>query len=236
MRLNKFVAHAGVDSRRKCAEYIKSGKVKVNDVVEKNPSYMVEDSDVVTYGGKVLKHKIDYVYLLMNKPKNTVTTTSDEKDRKIILDIIKEDYGRIYPVGRLDMNTTGLLVLTNDGDLAQKLSHPSFEIKKVYAVTLDKDFTKSHLEKIREGVLLSDGVVEVDSANYIDETDTTVVGVTLHIGRNRIVRRLFEHLGYEVLKLDRIYYAGLTKKDLGRGRYRHLTDMEVKRLKHFNKL
>jgi 23S rRNA pseudouridine2605 synthase len=236
MRLNKFVAHAGVDSRRKCAEYIKAGKVEVNGKVEINPSYMVADDDVVTYGGKVLKHQINLVHILMNKPKNTITTTSDEHGRPTVIDLVKEKYDRLYPVGRLDKDTTGLLILTNDGDLAQKLAHPSFEIKKVYSATLDQDINEQHLEKIRNGLLLSDGVAEVDSVDYADGNNKNVVGITLHIGKNRIVRRIFDHLGYEVLKLDRIYYAGLTKKDLPRGRYRHLTDMEVKRLKHFNKL
>ena len=236
MRLNKFVAHAGVASRRKCAELIKAGKIKVNDAVELNPSYMVEEVDVVSYNGRALDHKVEYVHLLMNKPKNTITTTNDERDRRTVLDLLKESYDRIYPVGRLDKDTTGLLVLTNDGDLAQKLAHPSFEIKKIYAATLDKDITESHMEKIRKGLKLSDGIALVDSIEYGEGKTKNIVGITLHIGKNRIVRRIFEHLGYEVTKLDRIYYAGLTKKDLPRGRYRKLTDMEVKRLKHFNKL
>ena len=236
MRLNKFVAHAGVDSRRKCGELIKAGKVEVNGAVEKNPSYMVEEADVVTHNGKTLKHKIDYVHLLMNKPKDTITTTSDEKGRRTVLDLLKEPYERIYPVGRLDKDTTGLLVLTNDGDLAQKLAHPSFEIKKVYSVTLDQEISEFHLQLIRDGLTLSDGIAKVDSVEYGDGKEKNVIGITLHIGKNRIVRRICEHLGYEVIKLDRIYYAGLTKKDLPRGRYRKLTDIELKRLKFFNKL
>ncbi len=236
MRLNKFVAHAGVDSRRKCAELIKGGKVEVNGKVEINPSYMVADTDVVTYGGKQLDHKIDYVYFLMNKPKNTITTTSDEKGRTTVIDLIKEKHGRIYPVGRLDKDTTGLLLLTNDGDLAQKLAHPSFEIKKVYSVTLDEEVSEKDLERIRKGLKLGDGRARVDSITHAKDKPKNIVGITLHIGKNRIVRRIFEHLGYEVIRLDRIYYAGLTKKDLPRGRYRSLTDMELKRLKHFNQL
>ena len=236
MRLNKFLAHAGVASRRKSADLIKAGKVSINDSIERNPSYMVQESDKVVFAGKQLAHVVKYVYLLLNKPKNTITTTTDEKGRKTVMDLIKDVDQRIYPVGRLDKDTTGLLVLTNDGDLAQKLAHPSFEIRKVYSVTLDKDISDKHLEAIRQGLKLGDGIAQVDSVERAEKGPANIVGITLHIGKNRIVRRIFEHLGYEVLKLDRIYYAGLTKKDLPRGRYRPLAAMEIKRLKYFNKL
>lgn len=236
MRLNKFLAHAGVDSRRKCGELVKSGKVLVNGEVEINPSYLVEDEDVVVYNGNQVQLTEKYTYLLMNKPKNTITTTNDDRGRRTVLDLVKEDYNRIYPVGRLDKDTTGLLVLTNDGDLAQRLAHPSFEIKKVYVAELNKEITEADLQKIRSGLVLHDGPALVDSVAWADSKPGNTVGITLHIGKNRIVRRIFEHLGYHVEKLDRVYYAGLTKKDIARGRYRHLTEMEVKRLKYFNKL
>ena len=171
----------------------------------------------------------------MNKPKDTVTTMSDEMGRKTVIDIlgakIKE---RVYPVGRLDRATTGLLLLTNDGDLAKKLSHPSHEVSKVYHVSLDQQVSAEHLEAIRKGLVLEDGLVEVDGVEWAKGKDKKEVGIELHVGRNRIVRRIFEHLGYRVVKLDRVYYAGLTKKSLTRGFFRHLDKKEVIMLKHFS--
>jgi len=232
-RLNKFIAHCGVCSRREAADLVKQGHILVNGKVETNPSYMVQSIDQVSYQGKKLKKAFVKVYLLMNKPKNVITTLNDERGRKTVYDLIKMDIPeRVYPVGRLDRNTTGLLLLTNDGDLAQKLSHPSHRIKKLYHVSLDKHLTKRDFEQILAGIPLDDGIAEVDSLAYANDKRDEV-GIEIHSGKNRIVRRIFEKLGYEVLKLDRVLFAGLTKKNLPRGRYRHLTDQEVIQLKHF---
>lgn len=234
MPLNKYVAHAGIASRRKAAAYIQAGQVAVNGVVVKEPGYKVAATDKVTYKGKPVRPEEKKIYLLLNKPKNYITTLQDERGRRTVMDLIGDEIkGRIFPIGRLDRNTTGLLVLTNDGELAQKLSHPSHRVKKIYKVLLDKPVTEDHLEAIRRGLELEDGKALVDSVNYVEGGNLQEVGIDLHIGRNRIVRRIFEHLGFEVLRLDRVYYAGLTKKDLPRGRYRHLTRQEVIMLKHF---
>ncbi|MEL6719659.1 MAG: pseudouridine synthase [Bacteroidota bacterium] len=234
MRLNKFIAHSGVCSRRQAAELVKSGQIKVNGVVQKEPGYQLEAGDRVEYKGKVLAIEEQKVYLLMNKPKNTITTLKDEKGRRTVYDLIKTKVKeRVYPVGRLDRNTLGLLVLTNDGDLAQKLAHPSYEIQKYYEVTLDKVVSEEDIAAIKAGLELEDGLAPVDAVHYLDEKDKTQVGIKIHIGRNRIVRRIFEHLGYQVKRLDRTYYAGLTKKDLPRGWFRPLTKQEVIILKHF---
>jgi 23S rRNA pseudouridine2605 synthase len=234
MRLNKYIAHSGVCSRRTAAELVKSGKVQINGKVELNPSYMVQDSDKVLYNGKRLKPVLKMIYILMNKPKNVLTTTSDEKARKTVMDIIQPKVKeRIYPVGRLDRNTTGLLLLTNDGELARKLSHPSEGVKKRYHVVLDKPVTGDHLGQIREGLQLEDGVALVDDIDWIQGSNGCDIGIEIHIGRNRIVRRIFESLGYVVEKLDRVYYGGLTKKDLPRGWFRELNQREIIMLKHF---
>ena len=234
MRLNKFVAHSGVCARRKAAELVKSGKIFVNGRKMLNPSYMVKDNDKVMYEGRRLKIEERTVYILMNKPKNTVTTLKDEKGRLTVRDIIGDKIKeRIYPVGRLDRATTGLLLLTNDGDLARKLSHPSSEVKKFYQVALDRDLTNDDLEKIRKGLELEDGFIKVDGIDYVKNEGKSIVGIELHSGKNRIIRRIFEHMKYSVVRLDRVYYAGLTKKDLKRGWWRHLTEREVIMLKHF---
>lgn len=234
MRLNKYVAHCGICSRRQAAEHVKNGLVSVNEVVEKNPAYQVQEDDVIKFKGKVIEQEQRKVYILLNKPKDVVTTASDEKGRRTVLDIIgSEVKERIYPVGRLDMATTGLLVLTNDGDLAKKLSHPSHEVKKFYHVVLDRPVTPADLEKIRKGVELEDGIATVDGADYVRDRGKDEIGMELHLGRNRIIRRIFEHLDYRVRRLDRTYFAGLTKKDLPRGRFRFLTEREVVMLKHF---
>jgi 23S rRNA pseudouridine2605 synthase len=234
MRLNKYIAHAGICSRRKAAEIVKSGKIFVNGKIEMNPSYMVLESDKVVYQEKEISPEENKVYILMNKPKNAVTTLQDEKDRLTVRDIIgakvKE---RIYPVGRLDKATTGLLLLTNDGDLAKDLSHPSSEVKKFYRAILDKPLLPEDLENIRTGLTLEDGPIKVDGIDFVKNTEGNEVGIELHSGRNRIIRRIFEHLGYRVIKLDREYYAGLTKKDLKRGWWRHLNQREIIMLKHF---
>lgn len=234
-RLNKYIAHCGVCSRRKAAEYVKNGEIKVNGHVELNPSYMVQPEDKVSFGEKVLELEAKKVYLLINKPKMVITSLSDEKGRKTVLDLLRNKISeRVYPVGRLDYNTTGLLVLTNDGDLAKKLSHPSYEIKKLYHVSLDKPITKIDQKKILRGLFLEDGIAEVDTLHPVKDTRETEVMIELHQGKNRIIRRIFAHLGYRVVKLDRVYYAGLTKKDLPRGRFRHLSEQEVLMLKHFS--
>lgn len=235
LRLNKFVAHSGVCSRRQAAEFIKKGLVTVNGEIVLEPYYQVQDDDEVCFKGKPIKVEEKKVYILMNKPKDTITTMKDERGRRTVYDIIRNKVKeRIFPVGRLDRATTGLLVLTNDGDLAERLAHPRHEVKKVYHVVLDKDVSEAHLEQIRAGLELEDGPAPVDGVNYIEKKGKTEIGIEIHIGRNRIVRRIFEHLGYQVVRLDRVYYGGLTKKDLPRGFFRHLTKQEVIMLKHFS--
>jgi len=235
LRLNKYIAHSGVCSRRAAAELVKGGEIQVNGAVELNPSYMVSESDIVTYKGKQLKTEKNKVYLLLNKPVGYVTTLDDEKGRKTVVDLVKKKVKeRVYPVGRLDLNTSGLLLLTNDGDLAHKLSHPSHEMIKIYHVVLNQEISVAELNQIREGLVLEDGLAKVDKVDFIKNSPKNEVGVQLHIGKNRIVRRIFEHLGYHVNKLDRTYYAGLTKKDLPRGFSRFLTKQEIIGLKHFS--
>lgn len=235
MRLNKYIAHAGVCSRRQAADLVKAGKIKVNGEVETAPAYQIKEGDEVRYNGKRLKPEVNRVYVLMNKPKNTLTTLSDDRDRRTVMDVIGDRVKeRIFPVGRLDRNTTGLLLLTNDGDLAKKLTHPSHKVDKTYYATLDKPLEEAHLEEIKAGFELEDGSVKVNAVGYLNESRMEI-GITLHIGRNRIVRRIFEHFGYVVEKLDRTYLAGLTKKDLPRGKFRHLSESEIVMLKHFTK-
>ncbi len=234
MRLNKYIAHCGICSRRKAAEFIKDGLVKVNDKVVAEIGYRVLETDQVKFQNKIVTPEVNRVYLLMNKPKDTVTTLKDERGRKTVMDLVANTVKeRIYPVGRLDRATTGLLLLTNDGELAKKLSHPSHNIKKIYHVFLDQDVAPEDIKKIANGLQLEDGPIKVDGVSYVQGKGKQEVGVEIHSGRNRIVRRIFEHLKYRVKKLDRVYYAGLTKKDLPRGRFRFLTEKEVIMLKHF---
>lgn len=234
MRLNKYVAHCGVCSRRQAADAVKAGLVAVNEQIVREPFYLVQKNDVVRFKGKVIKPEVRQVYLLMNKPRGIITTSQDERGRKTVLDLIKDKVSeRVFPVGRLDRETTGLLLLTNDGDLALKMTHPSYKIKKIYHVVLDKRVKPEHLEQIRAGLELEDGKVMVDEVDYLPEKPHQEVGITIHVGRNRIVRRIFEHLGYQVERLDRVYLGGLTKKDLPRGFTRPLTRQEVIMLKHF---
>lgn len=234
MPLNKYIAHCGICSRRDAVELIKKGKIKVNSLVEVNPAVKVSEADYVIHEDKRIFPQKKLVYYLLNKPKNYITTTEDPEDRNTVLDLFKEvDTTRLYPVGRLDRNTTGLLLMTNDGELAQKLSHPKYNIKKVYQVTLDKPLTKKDFEKIAEGITLEDGPAPVDEIAYVNAKDKKVIGVQIHIGRNRIVRRIFEHLHYKVTALDRVVYAGLTKKNIPRGTYRLLDEKEIIYLKHF---
>ncbi|PZR27511.1 MAG: rRNA pseudouridine synthase [Citrobacter freundii] len=236
MPLNKFIAHAGVCGRREAAELVKSGVVKVNKETVTEPGHKVNPQDEVVVNGKKIFLAKNLVYILLNKPKDYITTTDDPQKRKTVLDLIKQaTKERIYPVGRLDRNTSGVLLLTNDGELAQKLTHPSHEIKKIYAVTLDKPLEKKDFDQILKGVTLEDGPANVDVLAYADMKDKTQVGVEIHSGRNRIVRRIFESLGYDVKNLDRVMFAGLTKKNVERGKYRFLSEKEVRDLKHFKK-
>ena len=236
MPLNKFIAHAGVCGRREAAELVKEGKVTVNGDKIFEPGYKVTSNDKVTVKGKQVFLQRNAVYILLNKPKDFITTSNDPQGRKTVLDLIKHATPeRVYPVGRLDRNTTGVLLLTNDGELAQKLTHPSFEVKKIYEVTLDKPVTKKDLESIMTGVTLEDGFVKADEVGYADPKDKTVIGIEIHSGRNRIVRRIFEHLGYDVKALDRVMFANLTKKNVDRSKWRFLNDKEVRLLKFMNK-
>jgi len=236
MPLNKYIAHSGVCSRRDAVDIIKSGKVKVNNEVITEPGHKIANGDIVIANGKKITPAKNLVYILMNKPKDYITTTEDEKGRKTVLDLIKRATNeKVYPVGRLDRNTSGVLLLTNDGDLTQKLTHPSNEIKKVYAVTLDKPLVKNHFDEILKGAPLEDGIINVDSLAYTDVKDKTQIGIEIHSGRNRIVRRIFEHYGYDVKNLDRVIFAGLTKKNVERGKWRFLSEKEVRDLKYFKK-
>ncbi len=232
--LNKYVALSGICSRRKAVEHIEKGEVTVNGETITVPYHKVKTSDVVQFQGKTIQPEDKKVYLLLNKPTNCITSLHDPEGRKTVLDIVQGACSeRIYPVGRLDRNTSGLLLLTNDGDLAKKLSHPSHEVKKFYQVHLDKQVDPEDIETIKKGFDLEDGPVAVDAIGIVEGSKGFDVGIEIHIGRNRIVRRIFEHFGYHVKRLDRVYYAGLTKKDLPRGRYRYLSPKEVVMLKHF---
>ena len=234
IRLNKYVASCGVASRRKAAEWIKEGLVKVNGVIQTNPAVLIQSGDQVEFKNKIINPEKRLVYCLINKPKGYITTVKDEKGRKTVMDLLRHKIKeRIYPVGRLDRDTTGLLLLTNDGDLAQKLAHPRYRIKKIYHVKVDRNIALSDLDKIRSGVILEDGKAIVDGIEYVTGQAKNEVGIEIHMGKNRIVRRIFEKLGYQVVKLDRVYYAGLTKKDLPRGRFRRLSEQEIIMLKHF---
>lgn len=235
MPLNKFLAHCGVCSRRDAVTLIKEGKVKVNGLVIKEPANKVTEKDDVQFNGKKLFVSKNLVYILLNKPKDYITTTDDPQGRKTVLQLTKmATTERIYPVGRLDRNTSGVLLLTNDGELTQKLSHPSYNITKVYEAKLDKSLTKADFDKILTGVKLEDGEIKADSLAYADAKDKSVIGIEIHSGRNRIVRRIFEHLGYDVKGLDRVMYATLTKKNVERGKWRFLSDKEVRLLKYLN--
>jgi len=236
MPLNKFIAHSGVCGRREAAELVKGGKVVVNGDKIFEPGFKVAQTDKVIVKGKQVYLQKNAVYILLNKPKDYITTANDPEGRKTVLDIIKgATPERVYPVGRLDRNTTGVLLLTNDGELAQKLTHPSFEIKKIYEVTLDRPVAKKDLEAVLAGVTLEDGFVAADACGYANAKDKNVVGIEIHSGRNRIVRRIFEHLGYDVRGLDRVMFANLTKKNVDRGKYRFLQEKEVRLLKFMNK-
>lgn len=234
VRLNKYIANAGICSRRKADELIEQGLVKVNGEVITAMGHKVQPGDVVLYNGERVV-KDDKKYVLLNKPKDFITTTSDERGRKTVMQLIKKAVQgeRLYPVGRLDRNTTGLLLITNDGTLTQHLSHPSTNVVKVYLVELDKPIRPEDLIAIREGVELEDGFIKVDEIDITEpQVDARFIGVAIHSGRNRIVRRIFEHFGYDVKNLDRVSFAGLTKKNLPRGKWRYLTEKELVYLKH----
>ncbi|MBC6612308.1 pseudouridine synthase [Hymenobacter sp. BT507] len=232
IRLNRYIANAGICSRREADALIAAGEIRVNGEVVTEMGYQVQPSDTVQYG-KTNLNREKLVYVLLNKPKDFITTTDDPEGRKTVMDLVAgASKERIFPVGRLDRNTTGLLLFTNDGEVAQKLSHPSNKNKKIYQVELDKPLTEADLRSISEGLDLEDGKAEVDDVAVV-AGNAHFVGIELHTGRNRIVRRIFEHLGYEVVTLDRVQYAGLTKKDLPRSKWRFLTEKEVIRLKYF---
>jgi 23S rRNA pseudouridine2605 synthase len=233
--LNKFISHSGVCGRREAAEIVKAGKVKVNGELITEPGFKVKGTDEVKVNGKQVMMQKNMVYILLNKPKDYLTTTSDPQGRQTVLQLIQNATNeRVYPIGRLDRNTTGVLLLTNDGDLAQKLSHPSFEIKKIYEVKLDKPLTKKDFDTLLNGITLEDGFIAPDSLAYADAKDKAIIGIEIHSGRNRIVRRVFEYLGYDVKGLDRVLYANLTKKNVERGKWRFLLEKEVRLLKYMN--
>lgn len=234
MPLNKFIAHSGICSRRDAAELVKQGKVTVNNNRILEPGFRVTVKDDVKVQGRPLQIRRNLVYILLNKPKDFITTTEDERGRKTVLDLVKKATSeRVYPVGRLDRNTTGVLLLTNDGDLAQKLSHPSHKVKKVYEVTLDRQLTKKDFEDITKGITLEDGFIAPDAIAWPDIKNKHIIGIEIHSGRNRIVRRIFEHLGYEIKALDRVLYADLSKKNVERGKWRFLSEKEIRQLKFF---
>jgi 23S rRNA pseudouridine2605 synthase len=234
IRLNKYIADAGVCSRREADTLIASGAIKVNGKVVSQVGTKVKVTDKVQYGDETLNREA-LMYILLNKPKDFITTTDDPQDRKTVMSLVKNACKeRIYPVGRLDRNTTGLLLFTNDGDLSKRLLHPSHQIKKLYHAELDKPLTKRDLQEIAQGVTLEDGKVQVNSVAHDSTTDDKKqVGIEIHSGQNRVVRRIFEHFGYEVKKLDRVVFGPLTKKDLPRSRWRYLTDKEILMLKKF---
>ena len=231
IRLNKFLANAGVCSRREADEYIQAGVITVNgEVVTELGTKVLRTDEIKFHDQPVSLEK--KVYVLLNKPKDYVTTSDDPQQRKTVMDLVKNCCKeRIYPVGRLDRNTTGVLLLTNDGDMASKLTHPKFLKKKIYHVYLDKNVTAHDIQQIRDGITLEDGDIKADACEYADPVDKKQVGIEIHSGKNRTVRRIFEHLGYKVTKLDHVQFAGLTKKNLRRGDWRYLTEEEVDRLR-----
>jgi 23S rRNA pseudouridine2605 synthase len=231
IRLNKFLANAGVCSRREADSFIEAGVVSVNGQVVTELGTKVKRSDSVLFHDQLVSIERK-VYILLNKPKDYVTTSDDPQNRKTVMDLVKGACReRIYPVGRLDRNTTGVLLLTNDGELASKLTHPQFMKKKIYHVYLNKNVTAADMRMIADGIQLEDGEIHADAIEYASETDRKQVGIEIHSGRNRIVRRIFESLGYKVVKLDRVFFAGLTKKNVRRGDWRFLTEQEVNMLR-----
>ncbi|HEY0054531.1 MAG TPA: pseudouridine synthase [Pedobacter sp.] len=236
IRLNRYIANAGICSRRKADELIEAGVISVNGEVVSELGFKVNPSkDLIRYNGETLKRE-KMTYVLLNKPKDYITTTDDPQERRTVMQLVeKASRERIYPVGRLDRNTTGLLLMTNDGDLAEKLSHPRNNIIKIYQVELNKSLSQGDFNKIEYGLELEDGVIKPDALSYVQGASKKEIGIQIHTGKNRIVRRIFEHLGYEVVKLDRVVYGSLTKKDLPRGRWRYLEEKEIIQLKHLIK-
>jgi len=235
MRLNRYIANAGLCSRREADTYIATGCVTINGKIVSEMGHQVLPGELVSFNGRVISAE-KKVYVLLNKPKGYVTTLEDPHADKTVMELIANACTeRIYPVGRLDKSTTGLLLFTNDGDMTKRLTHPKYNRKKIYHVFLDRAVTKNHLQEIVDGVNLEDGFVVADSVSYVSEDDKKQVGIEIHSGKNKIVRRIFEHLGYKVDKLDRVYFCGLTKKDLPRGRWRYLTEEEVSLLKMTSK-
>ncbi|WP_228411630.1 pseudouridine synthase [Chryseobacterium sp.] len=231
IRLNKYIANSGICSRREADELITQGLVEVNGKVVNEMGYQVQKTDKVIFDGQGITPEKP-VYVLLNKPKGYISTTKDEKARKTVMDLVANASPyRVFPVGRLDRSTTGVILLTNDGHMTKKLTHPSFNMKKIYHVTLDRKLDRADLNAIAEGVRLEEGIAEVDSISYIEGKPKNEVGIELHIGWNRVVRRIFQRLGYEVEGLDRVMFAGLTKKNIKRGHWRILTDLEVNTLK-----
>jgi len=227
IRLNRFIANAGICSRREADKLIEEGLISVNGTIVTEMGLRVDRKDDVRYKGKKLNSE-NKVYILLNKPKNCVTTMKDPQGRLTVFDIVKNACKeRVYPVGRLDRQTTGVLLLTNDGDMASKLSHPSNKKRKIYHVFLDKSLTRNDMQKIVDGIQLEDTRIAADAISYVKEDDKTQIGIEIHSGQNRIVRRIFESMGYKVEKLDRVYFAGLTKKNVPRGKYRFLSDKEI---------
>lgn len=231
VRLNRFIANSGVCSRREADTLIQAGVVTVNGevVTELGTKVNIHDDDI-RFNGERLKGE-EKVYLIMNKPKGYVTTASDPHAEKTVIDLLKGCSSRVYPVGRLDKNTTGVLLLTNDGEIAERLTHPSYDKKKIYQVSLDRELSEEDYHKILEGVSLTDGDVKADELEFIDANDKRKIGIEIHSGKNRIVRRIFDSLGYTVKALDRVYFAGLTKKGLKKGEWRYLTEGEINILK-----
>ncbi len=232
VRLNRYIAQSGLCSRRKADELISEGLVSVNGIVVDQLGSRVSPSDQVVVNGRLISPS-PHSYILLNKPRDTITTTDDERGRKTVLDLINlapRDVSGLYPVGRLDRNTTGVLLITNDGDLANRLMHPRFEVEKLYRVTTDKPVTEQDVARLRTGVDLDDGPARADRVMHADPADLRVVGISIHEGRNRQVRRMFEYLGYDVVLLDRVSYAGLTTDGLRRGKWRHLAQHEIRRL------
>lgn len=231
IRLNRYLANAGICSRREADEYIKAGLVKVNGKVITELGTKIQPTDEVKFNNETIKIE-NKVYILLNKPKDYVTTTTDERGRKTVMELIRGACReKVFPVGRLDRNTTGVLLFTNDGELAAKLTHPKYSKKKIYHVFLDKKIKTEDLNKLVEGINDGEDLLRADVVSLVDPTDKTQVGVEIHTGQNRVIRRMFEALGYKVVKLDRVYFAGLTKKSLPRGRWRFLTPTEINMLK-----
>jgi 23S rRNA pseudouridine2605 synthase len=231
IRLNKYLANAGVCSRREADEFLQAGVVKVNGEVVTELGTKITRMDKVTFHEQPVQIE-SKIYILLNKPKNCVTTSDDPQNRQTVMDLVKNAcQERIYPVGRLDRNTTGVLLLTNDGEMAAKLTHPSYKKKKIYHVWLDREVTVEDMEKLATGIDMEDGEIHADAISYANEEDRSQVGIEIHSGKNRIVRRMFEMLEYHVIKLDRVYFAGLTKRNLGRGKWRYLSEQEVNALR-----